>query len=57
MVKSVFQDNLHNYSSVVTKNGDIRVREGRKDAKYSKAFVNVSDYCATASQEFISLPG
>ena len=57
MVKSVFQDNLHNYSGVVTKNGDIRVRAGRKDAKYSKAFVNVSDYCATASQEFISLPG
>ena len=60
MVKSVFQDNLHNYSSMVTKNGDNRVRAGRKDAKYSKASVSVgddTDYPAIASQDFISLPG
>ena len=60
MVKTVFQDNLHNYSSMVIKNGDNRVRAGRKDAKYSKASVSVGDdshYCAIASQDFISRPG
>ena len=45
---------------MVTKNGDNRVRTGRKDAKYSKASVSVgddTDYPAIASQDFISLPG
>lgn len=60
MVKSVFQDKLHHYSSMITKNGDNRARAGRKDARFSKASVNVgddSDYCAIVSQDFISLPG
>ena len=45
---------------MVIKNGDNRVRAGRKDAKYSKASVSVGDdshYCAIASQDFISRPG
>ena len=60
MVKSVFQDNLHNYNSMVTKNGDNRVRAGRKNCKFSKASVSVGDdydYCPIASQDFISVPG
>lgn len=45
---------------MVTKNGDNRVRAGRKNSKYSKASVSVGDdydYCPIASQDFISVPG